>query len=260
MTLTEKTVAIQKAVGATPDGIVGPKTLSAICTKIDATYSPNTKQAWENIQRKLNSKGAGLIVDGIYGNKTADALLSSLGAAPSGSKAKTIIIDIGHANGTGSRGFGREEHASNEIVAQHLQRQLVEAGVNVIVLDFPEKDNSTDLNLTKSTANQIGADLLISLHHDASDSPSAKGAHVIYYRDSSRKYASAVAGQLADLFPGRAEKVVQRSNLAILKVNFDAILCESGFITNEHDNSIQKNHPDSIAKCIVSGLKGAGLI
>lgn len=258
MTLTEKTVAIQKAVGTTPDGIVGPKTLSAVCTHIGATYSPNTKQAWENIQRKLNSKGAGLIVDGIYGNKTADALLAALNGTCS--KAKTIIIDIGHANGTGSRGFGREEHASNVIVAQHLQQQLSAAGVNVVVLDFPEKDNTTDLNLTKSTANQIGADLLISLHHDASDSPSAKGAHVIYYRDSSRKYAEAVAKPLAELFPGRAEKVVQRSNLAILKVNFDAILCESGFITNEHDWSIQKNHPEQIAQSIVSGLKSSGLI
>lgn len=250
---------IQSLIGTTADGIIGPKTLAALCSKLGVSQGTTTSQTWKNIQSKV-----GAAADGIPGPKTAAAIITALsgGSAPSSntSKAKKIIVDIGHANGTGARGFGREEHASNVIVAQHLKQQLEAKGVNVVVLDFPESDNATDLNLTKSTANSIGADLLISLHHDASDSSSAKGAHVIYYRDSSKKYAAAVAAELVKTFPGRAETVVQRSNLAILKVNMAAILCESGFITNQHDTEIQRDHPEVIAKDIVTGLTNANLI
>lgn len=258
--MTESIKTIQSLVGTTTDGIIGTKTLTAICNKLGVTKASSDSQTWKNIQAKI-----GVVVDGIPGPKTYAALIATLSgssstSSSSTSKAKKIIVDIGHANGTGARGFGRGEHASNVIVAQHLKQQLEAKGVNVVVLDFPESDNSTDLNLTKSTANSIGADLLISLHHDASDSPSAKGAHVIYYRDSSKKYAAAVAAELVKTFPGRAETVVQRSNLAILKVNMDAILCESGFITNQHDTEIQRDHPEIIAKDIVTGLANAGLI
>lgn len=253
--MTDSIKKIQTLVGTTADGIIGPKTLTALCSKLGVCKDSVDKETWKNIQNKV-----GVTADGIFGPKTAAAVLEALGGSAPADKSKKIIIDIGHANGTGARGYNWEEHESNVILAQHLQKCLTERGVNVVVLDFPEKDNATDLNLTKSTANSIGADLLISLHHDASDSPSAKGAHVIYYRDSSKKYAEAVAATLADIFPGRAEKVVQRSNLAILKVNFDAILCESGFITNEHDNYIQRHNPDLIAKHITDGLMRSGLI
>lgn len=254
---TTSAKTIQTLVGTTADGIIGSKTLTAICQKLGVCKDSNDTQTWKNIQAKI-----GVTIDGIPGPKTAAALISKLqGTTTStGTSAKKIIIDIGHANGTGARGFGREEHASNVIIAEHLKNQLTAKGVNVVVLDFPESDNTTDLNLTKSTANSVGADLLISLHHDASDSASAKGAHVIYYRDSSKKYAQAVAAELVKRFPGRAETVVQRSNLAILKVNMDAILCETGFITNQHDMEIQRDHPELIAKDIVLGLASANLI
>lgn len=254
--MTDQIKKIQALVGTTADGIIGPKTLTALCQKLGVCKDSNDKQTWKNIQSKV-----GTTADGIFGPNTAAAVISALGGAtPSNGKLKTITIDIGHANGTGSRGFGWEEHASNVIVAQHLQQQLTAKGVNVVVIDFPEKDNATDLNLTKQKANSIGADLLISLHHDASDSSSAKGAHVIYYRDGSKKYAQAVASELVKRFPGRAETVVQRSNLAILKVDGNAILIESGFITNEHDNDIQRNHPELIARDIVAGLSQNGYI
>lgn len=243
---------IQSLIGTTVDGIIGPKTLSTLCAKLGVSYELTESKTWKNIQAKV-----GVTADGIFGPKTAAAVISTLnGSAPStNGKLKKIIIDIGHANGTGARGIGGwEEHASNVIVAKHLKKQLEARGVNAIVLDFPNADNATDLNLTKSTANSIGADLLISLHHDASDSPSAKRAHTIYYKDSSKKYAQAVAAVITKRFPGRSETVVQRSNLAILKVNMDAILVESGFITNEHDCDIQRNHAELIAQDIFEGI------
>lgn len=257
--MIDKIKQIQSIVGTAQDGIIGPKTISAICAKLGLTPSSNESQTWKAIQAKVGSTA-----DGIFGPNTATAIINALSGSvstpTSTGKLKTITIDIGHANGTGSRGFGWEEHASNVIVAQHLQQQLTAKGIGVIVIDFPEKDNATDLNLSKQKANAIGADLLISLHHDASDSASAKGAHVIYYRDSSKKYAEAVSAELVKRFPGRAQTVVQRSNLAILKVDGNAILVESGFITNSHDNDIQRNHPELIARDIVTGLSQNGYI
>lgn len=250
--MTDQIKQIQTLVGTTADGIIGPKTLSALCTKLGVDYELTESKAWKNIQSKVRTTP-----DGIFGPKTAAAVITALnGSAPSSNgKLKKIIIDIGHVNNSGSRGVdGWEEHASNVIVAKHLEQQLKAKGIEVIVIDFPDMANDPEITKVRNTANSIGADLLISLHHDASSTSSPKGGHVIYYRDSSKKYASAVAAVIAKRMPGRADTVVQRSNLGILKVNMDAILVESGFITNEYDNDIQRNHPELIAQDIVTGL------
>lgn len=173
-----------------------------------------------------------------------------------------IIIDIGHANGTGAHGSLRdgtpcEEHALCSVMAKHLQAGLQEAGHAVTVLDFPERSNAEDLRLTIAAANAIsGAQLGISLHCDASDNGLAHGAHVCYYSETGKTAARCIAVPLCSLLPGRAESTVRRTDLAVLKQTCAPwVLCECGFITNAGDCGIQKNQPEAIARAILRGVE-----
>lgn len=167
-----------------------------------------------------------------------------------------IIIDIGHANGTGARGNGREEHALCAAIAKRLQAALQQAGHAVSLLDFPERSNTDDLRLTIAAANAIsGARLGISLHCDASDNRRAHGAHVCYCSESGKTAARCIAASLCRLLPGRAESVVRRANLAILKeTSAPWALCECGFVTHAGDSALQQNSPESIARAIAQGI------
>lgn len=203
-----------------------------------------------------------------------------------------IIIDIGHADGTGARSCydpSIEEHATCVPVGKRLAEILRARGHEVDVIDFPEHSNSSDLNSTISKANSLGADLLISLHRDAAtiqkpiygpkeyedpegvdpdyepndneiiykdfDNNDARGAHVCYYSSSGKKLASCIADRLCAILPGRAEQVQLRQNLAILKRTKPvAVLCELGFITAAADRYIFDTRREDICLAIADGV------
>lgn len=263
MTNTEYIKEIQKLVGTAVDGIVGPKTLTALCNKLGVEYKGNTKDTWKVIQAKV-----GTTTDGIFGPKTGAAVLSALGwkgqtstSTSSDNKYKVVpgdhvIVDIGHADGSGANGNGLNEHTVNIGIAALLKNMLQNYGARVTVLDFPEKGNAGDLTQTVKTANSIkDAKVLISLHSDCASSASAKGGHVCYRSDASKVWADKLATPIRALLPGRADRIVYRPNLMVLKVtSCPAILVEGGFISNPHDADIMRNHPEQIAKAYFDGL------
>jgi len=169
-----------------------------------------------------------------------------------------IAIDIGHANNTGARGNGLEEHAVAVNIAERLAPMLQNLGAQVDVIDFPAKSNKEDLNATIQAANAGGYDFGISLHCDSSENKQAHGAHVCFYPESVRgaRLAVCIAEHLADLLPGRANTVQARPGLAILKkTRCPWVLCECGFITNPENADMMKHHPERIAEVIAEGIK-----
>lgn len=179
-----------------------------------------------------------------------------------------IAIDIGHADGTGAKHAGQEEHATVEaFVNNALLPAFKKAGyTDVDIIDYPDKSNTDDLNQTVSAANARGYDVLISCHRDAASSEvdaegfmEPHGAHAIHFSTSINgkllaKLIMKKAG-LAKILPGRSEIVQARDGLAILKrTKCVAVLLELGFITNKNDREIFENKADKIASCIVKGV------
>lgn len=168
-----------------------------------------------------------------------------------------IALDIGHANNTGSRGNGLEEHSVATSIVDHLFTALKDQGHNVHVIDFPTMSNTEDLNATIRAANAGGYDLGISIHCDCSDNLDARGAHVCFYPGSVKgsRLAACIAEPLADLLPGRANTIQSRPGLAVLKqTRMPWVLCECGFLSNPGDADIMKHHPESIANAIAEGV------
>lgn len=167
-----------------------------------------------------------------------------------------IAIDIGHAEGTGARGNGLEEHAVATKIGTHLAVMLEEAGHKVDVIDFPTKSNTDDLYATIKAANSVDYDFGVSIHCDCSDNVNASGAHVCYLSTSGKKLADCIAGRLCRLLPGRADQTVKRDNLAVLKQTRPVwVLCECGFISNVDDATMMRIAPNSIAQQIALGIQ-----
>lgn len=167
-----------------------------------------------------------------------------------------IAIDVGHALRTGAMGHGLEEHAECAELARILASKLELMGHDVEVIDFSKWSNKEDLNKTISRANEGGFDFGISLHCDASDNPKAKGAHVCYTSNKGLLLGSLIAFYLCDLLPGRANKTVKRTNLAILsKTKPVWVLAECGFITHAEDSRVIDKNKEAIADAIADGVR-----
>lgn len=168
---------------------------------------------------------------------------------------KHIMIDIGHARMTGASAHGWHEHEEMEAFAPVLAEELQALGFFSSIIDYPHLSNEVDLVATVKQANALRPDFILSLHLDYSDNATAHGGHVCYTSSKGERMARCIAGYLCDLFPGRAEQVVKRSGLYVLRKTYSpAVLIECCFISHEEDMAVFHRHMRMAAKAIAQGV------
>ena len=169
-----------------------------------------------------------------------------------------IAIDVGHARRTGSRGNGYEEHAMCKTLAKELKACFERFKLDryeADIIDFEHLDNKGDLAATVKALNSGGYNVSVSLHMDADDSPQPHGAHVCYVSAAGKELAEEIALRLCPQMPGRAERVVRRPGLYVLRRSKPvAVLVECGFITNEGDAKWVAENADKVALSIALGV------
>lgn len=169
-----------------------------------------------------------------------------------------LFVLCGHGNGDPGAGGGGKNEA--DLVRQLAKKMKELGGSDVEVLDT-SRNWYADGGVNAALKKKIGSNPLIELHLDAA-SASAKGGHVII-KDTMQpdKYDKALAEFLKKEFPGRAELIVKRGNLA--NVNRSAThginyrLIEVCFITNDADRKKLLGNMGDIAKGIL-GAFGIG--
>lgn len=168
----------------------------------------------------------------------------------------TIVLDPGH----GGRGdvpnykrgpTGLREAEVNLRVALFLREFLEQAGARVSLTReddvYLDPDNGADLTRRAEIANRAAADLLLSIHHNASDNEDANYTAVFYHGNPEHSPASLDAGRqllialqdalrlesqlptalLSDyaMYPGKGFRVLREAHVP-------AILAESSFHSN----------------------------
>lgn len=170
-------------------------------------------------------------------------------------KGKYILIDIGHARMTGASAHGWHEHEEMEAFAPVLAEELQAQGFRTSVIDYPELSNEGDLVATVKEANRLRPDFILSLHMDCSDNEKARGGHVCYTSSKGERMARCIAGYLCDIFPGRAERVVKRPGLYVLRKTYaPAVLIECCFISHQEDVAIFHRRMRLVGKVIALGV------
>lgn len=117
--------------------------------------------------------------------------------------------------------------------------------------------NASSLAARVNDANSWGADYFISLHTNASASPSATGSEAYVYRraGSANSLAVNILSQLNIATGLRNRGVFPRPTLYVLKkTQMPAVLVELGFITNPSDAALMRDRPDLFAIGVSNGV------
>lgn len=156
------------------------------------------------------------------------------------------------------------EHLLNvkfgNILAKKLQAEVV---------DWPWMSNNAEISKVVSHVNSSKADLLVSIHANASGQTSwvrgkgsASGTVVLYYKSSTK--GKQLARNVADECkvyrklnggPDNRFDTISPSTVAVLaKTHCPAILIELCFYDNLNDLLWTVNHLDGLADCVIKGL------
>ena len=164
-----------------------------------------------------------------------------------------LYVIAGHGAGDcGAVGNGYTEAERVRVLASRIKA----LGGNNVTLGDMSRNYYADNGISKLSIPKDWC--IIELHMD-SGSANARGGHVIinglYSPDS---YDNALASFIGFMFPGRANKIVGRNNLANPKraaaKGYNYRLVEFGFITNATDVSIFNNRIDEIAQGVLSAF------
>ncbi len=176
---------------------------------------------------------------------------------------KVIVIDPGHGgSSTGALGGGYAEKNLTLAISLKLRTLLESCGAKVIMT----RDNDTDVDLyaRPRIANEIHADLFISVHNDSFTS-NVRGTTTYYHKGdgNARALAQAVQREIVAVsgIPSKgalSDGVLYENGLAVLRKSLmPAILVEVAYISNATDRSHLTN-PDfqqRIAAAIMRGTR-----
>ncbi len=177
-----------------------------------------------------------------------------------------IYIDQGHNPvnpNAGAEGNGLREQDLVYAIGQALARRLRANGEFEVRLSRPTPDvvlgtsNATSLAARVRDANEWGADYFISLHTNASSSPSASGVEAYAYSRGTQAFrlGEDVLDELSDITGLRNRGMKERPGLYVLRrTAMPAILVELGFITNPGDAALMRDDPDLFAEGIYRGI------
>lgn len=188
---------------------------------------------------------------------------------------KVIVIDPGH--GGCDPGASRGAYVEKEItlsISQLLAQRLSDAGAMVVLLRTEDRDlvadgfNGTiaarkreDLKLRAQKANEVKADLYVSIHTNADPSPRWSGGQVFY--DSSSQTSKLTAVMIQEELTSRLGNTKRKAapgNYYILRnTQMPAVIVEVGFISNPQEASllVDPEYQNRLAQAIFAGIAQA---
>jgi len=152
---------------------------------------------------------------------------------------KTVVLDPGHGGSdTGAVAGNIKEKDLNLEVSHMLRDMLVEAGITVYMTR--NEDKYVGLYTRASIANNLKADLFVSIHHNASPNTSAQGLMTLYYPSSKnqkmngQKLAQIIQKNMVSTLKTRDWGIIARPNLVVTReTSMPAVIAELGFMTNK---------------------------
>jgi N-acetylmuramoyl-L-alanine amidase len=171
-----------------------------------------------------------------------------------------VVIDPGHGGpDPGAIGIGgiRETDVVLQ-VSKIVKNLLSEKGVKVKLT----RNNEVDLDLPPrvSIANNMGADIFVSIHANASRGKrkDVNGLETFYYRGwRGRLLAKRIQKQILRVSPGSPDRGVKQGRFYVIKnTRMPAVLVEIGFLTGRLDaRRLEKTaHRKRIAYAIAKGI------
>ena len=185
--------------------------------------------------------------------------------APTPDTRLRVLIDAGHGGfdpGTEGTETGVSESEVNLAIALKLQSIIENRGYLVMMTRTDGKalaaGKQEDMTARCSMIERSGADVFISIHQNAFDSPSVCGCEVYYHetRPESKKLADCVEKALAARDGAKPSRGVKTYGHMLTKLIPNSILIECGFITNPYEEAelVSPEGQARIAEAIAQGI------
>lgn len=246
------------------------KRLSALgfdAGKEDGIFGPLAYDAVRAFQREY-----GVPEDGMFGPKSHAALAGLRVERPSsahlreelrhgggsGIQDRLVMIDPGHGGedpgGVGPVGLSEADICWD--IATSVAERLIAAGARVRFSRTEPED--PDAGERARRANDLGADLVVSLHLNSTEEKTAEGTSAYHFGGSrlGAALAEAIQSRLVEL--GAKDCRVHARSYAILKETYmPAVLVEPAFITNpdEEKRLDDPSFRSAIADAVVEGIR-----
>ncbi|WP_164515110.1 N-acetylmuramoyl-L-alanine amidase family protein [Paenibacillus lentus] len=168
-----------------------------------------------------------------------------------------VVIDAGHGGtdpGAPSVSGGSEKDVNLAIALR--VNELLQHEPDIITVLTRSDDTYPTLDERVMMANDLLADIFISIHAN-SGSATASGTETLYTRDASILLADTVHKYVLEA-TGLTDRKVKNQNLKVTRETMmPAILLETGFLSNPHDDAVLKDPvvQERIAAGIVAGIK-----
>lgn len=149
---------------------------------------------------------------------------------------RIVVIDIGHGGAdSGAVANNVKEKEINYNQGMALYR-LLEADTNIKVYLTRDTDVYPTLQFRTELANEIEADLFISIHNNSA-SPAVRGTETLYYPSSvdtrGKQVAQLIQNAIVSQCGTKNRGIKGRSDLYVLKNSkMPAVLIETGFLSN----------------------------
>lgn len=180
-----------------------------------------------------------------------------------GTEVYDIVIDAGHGAkdpGALSKSLNRWEKEFNLSAALLLKAEL-EKNKRIRVHMTRSDDTFLELADRIKFAEDLKADLFISIHANSYDNTSVSGSETYYYRDNSKPLADLLHKYVVK-GTGLRDRGVRKAAFKVIKeTTMPAVLIESGYLSNAgdakalFDKSVQERFAAEVANGIIDYLK-----
>lgn len=179
-----------------------------------------------------------------------------------------VAIDAGHGMNTHGKRCNKSLDANqtrewvlNARVAELLAEKLTKYGIEYVRVD--DVTGKKDVSLTRryTMANEVKADMYISIHHNAGVNCTSGGGTVVYYygggraNDALQLYTEVV--KKTGLYGNRVEKIINKGFTVLKKTRMPALLLENGFMDSKVDTPIilSMEHAEKTAEGICKFIR-----
>lgn len=177
---------------------------------------------------------------------------------PGNSGRKLVVLDAGHgAKDSGAIGVtGKYEKNFNLAVILKAAELLKQENKIDVVLTRSD-DTFLELKDRVAIANNLKADVFVSVHANSSASPAASGTETYYQRDASKALANVMHKYLVPA-TGLSDRGIRYGNFHVIReTKMPAVLLEVGYLSNKGDEALlfSESLQNKVAASIVSGIK-----
>lgn len=171
---------------------------------------------------------------------------------------KLVVLDAGHgAKDSGAVGVTGKYEKNFNLAIVLKTAELLKKEDNIDVVLTRSDDTFLELKERAAIANNLNADIFISVHANSSASSSASGTETYYQREASKALANVMHKYLVKA-TGLSDRGVRYGNFHVIReTKMPAVLLEVGYLSNKKDESLlfTEELQNKVAASIVSGIK-----